>query len=147
MADAAIVWADTGGDISITGGDLLADDGLTTAVVLSLFLDRQALSDDELPQGGTDVRGWWADAWAKVDKDMTGSRLWLLWRRKQVPEVLEEAREYAEEALAWLVEDGVATRVSVATSYPSRGVLQWDIRITSSGNVADAYTFNLRLEN
>ncbi|WP_028586662.1 phage GP46 family protein [Desulfocurvus vexinensis] len=142
--DAALVWTDTGGDLQVLGGDLLAEESLATAVVLSLFLDRRALPEDELPHGGTDRRGWWADAFG--DADLTGSRLWLLWRRKQLPEVLAEAREYAEEALGWLVEDGVATSVSVATSFPRRGMLQWNIRITRTSGSESTYSFTRALE-
>ncbi len=145
--DAALVWTDTGGDLQVLGGDLLTEDkdSLATAVVLSLFLDRRALPEDTLPHGGTDRRGWWADAFGDA-ADLTGSRLWLLWRRKQLPEVLAEAREYAEEALGWLVEDGVASSVSVATSFPRRGVLQWHIRITRTSGPESTYSFTRALE-
>ncbi|MEG2173151.1 MAG: phage GP46 family protein, partial [Desulfovibrionaceae bacterium] len=37
------------------------DDGLTRAVVISLFSDARALTDDILPDGSVSRRGFWAD--------------------------------------------------------------------------------------
>lgn len=116
-------------DLAQDGAALAADDGLETAVVLSLFTDRRAEADDELPAGATDRRGWWGDAippvvdGAAVDGDRIGSRLWLLSREKQTAETLNRARGYAAEALAWLVADGIAERVDVAAEWVRTGVL------------------------
>ncbi len=41
------------------------------------------------------------------------NQLWLLSRRTLVPDTLKDAEAYANEALAWLVDDGVLTRVTV----------------------------------
>ena len=43
--------------------------------------------------------------------------------------MVRRARDYAEEALRWLVTDGVAAGVSVAASVPRQGLLRLDIRI------------------
>ena len=43
---------------------------------------------------------------------------------------LGRARHYAEEALAWLVEDGVATAVSVTVSNPRPGWLALTVTIS-----------------
>lgn len=108
-------------DLAIDEGDLATDEGLETSVILSLFTDRRALEEDRLPDGTTDRRGWWADAYA--DRPI-GSRLWLLYREKTLDEVLRRARTYAEEALAWMVEDGLAKRVAVEA---------WNIRHDTLG--------------
>jgi len=120
--DAALAFLDLSGDLTVSGGDLASDMGLETAVLLSLFLDREAEADDRLPDGSDDRRGWWADAYGLAG-DRVGSRLWLLDREKQLPEVRERAREYAEEALAWLVEDGVAQSVAVSAEWTRPGML------------------------
>ncbi|PSJ23572.1 hypothetical protein CVH10_01535 [Halomonas sp. ND22Bw] len=103
--------------LSPTGGDLETDDGLETAVIVSLFTDRRALDDDRLPAEADDRRGWWGDVAPPVEGDQTGSRLWLLAREKRTADVLNRAREYTREALAWLLEDRVATRVEVDVEY------------------------------
>ncbi len=102
------------GDLSIEDGDLESDDGLETAVIISLFTDRRARDDDELPDANNpDRRGWWGDLVAEVADDQIGSRLWLLERSKTTPDVLVKAKEYAEEALSWMIEGDVAKKIEV----------------------------------
>jgi len=101
-------------DVAVgTNGDLLADDGLRTAVALSLLSDRRARADDTLPDGTTDRRGWWADALADRQGDQFGSRLWLLSREKDLEEVRRRAEGYARESLQWLLDDRVAADIEV----------------------------------
>lgn len=127
--DIALLELESGIDLIVDKGDLISDDGLRTAVLISLFTDRR-VSAEELPPGETNRRGWWADSIAEEPGDQIGSKLWLLEREKQTSEVLERAREYAEEALQWMIEDSVAASVSVATSYPARGILRIEVEIT-----------------
>lgn len=109
---------DVGGDHAIDAkGDLATDAELAAAVIVSLFTDARALPDDILPDGSGDRRGWWGDTRPPVSGDAIGSRLWLLAREKQLSSVLARAKTYAEEALAWLIEDGVAAKVQVETSW------------------------------
>ena len=117
-------------DVSLLSGDLEADNGLVTAAVLSLLTDRRATPDELERFGLTDARGYWGDPLADVPDDQWGSGLWLLGRRKQDQETLNLARGYAQEALAWLIEDRVAESVRIDASYPRRGLLALDIEIT-----------------
>lgn len=106
------------GDIARDGTRFAEDGGLETAVLMSLFLDRRANPDDEIPDGEDDPRGYWADGIAddgQVIVDRTGSRLWLLRRSKLTNETLNRAREYARESLDHLVADGVAREIRVVT--------------------------------
>ena len=97
--------------------DLESDEGLETAIIISLFSDRRANIDDILPDpSNLDRRGWWGDlASPDVEGDQIGSRLWLLNREKTLESVLVNAKKYAEESLQWLKDDGVAAKVSVET--------------------------------
>lgn len=122
-------------DWALASGDLAGDDGLYTAVTISLFTDRLASPDDLLPSTDGDRRGWWGDAYlpmtADGDADRIGSRLWLLIRAKQIPETAQLARAYCQEALAWLVDDGVAAEIDVPLpSFPRMGMMQIDIAVT-----------------
>ena len=125
MSDIALIWDEAGyvADVAIEGGDLVVDDGLRTAVIISLFTDRRARPDDPLPQDGADPRGWWGDVAAEDEDDLIGSRLWLLKRAKRTPENAAKAREYVEEALAWMVRDRVAKAVTVTTEITPQGWL------------------------
>jgi len=123
MTDLALAWnaAEQRADMAVAAGDLLADDSLATAVILSLGTDARAAADEALPDPrDTDRRGWWGDlpvdaATAPARPDRLGSRLWLLRRSTATARTARLAEAYAREALAWLVEDRVAQSVDVAT--------------------------------
>ena len=114
MTDVALFWDNRLGvaDLALAGADLASDDGLRTAILVSLFSDARARDDDPLP-APEDRRGWWGDAVSVEEGDETGSRLWLLAREKRLASVVGRARDYAAEALAWLTEDGVASSVGI----------------------------------
>jgi phage gp46-like protein len=119
--------AQQGFDLSIDAAtaDFAREDTLQTAVVLSLLCDRTAQAH-EVP-AGADRRGWWADAFSQanpIDRASTesfGSRLWLLMREKQLAQTRERVRDYVKEALAWMVEDGMAEGVEVTVFAPRAG--------------------------
>lgn len=122
MTDIALHWNAEGfaADLALIGPALDSDDGLVTAIIISLFTDARARADDLLPQAGADRRGWWGDALAKDGREI-GSRLWLYSRSKALQSVVEDVREAAREALAWLVEDNVASAVDVTAERQRRG--------------------------
>ena len=84
---------------------------LRRSVTISLFTWRRAGPDD--PVDDSDRQGWWGDCVPSVAGDQTGSRLWLLARRTLVAQTLQDAQAYAEEALAWLLDDQIVTAVTV----------------------------------
>ncbi len=131
---------DRGADYVLSALGLAEDDGLETAVILSLFTDRRAEADDPLP-AGDDRRGWWADAFPSVTGDLVGSRLWLLHREKQTPQTLTRARDYAIEALQWLVDDGIAAGVEVDAVVVRTGVLGLTIEVQRTAGPAARYRF------
>lgn len=127
MSDIALRWGTAAGDVVVTGNDLLRDDGLDTAVLVSLFTDRRADDSDVLPYDNADRRGWWGDALAD---DRIGSRLWLLGREKERQAVLGLAKSYALEALQWLIDDKVAESVAVTAEFTKPGMLGLQVVIT-----------------
>ena len=131
MSDLGLFWDSdaASADLSVAANDLVTDEGLETAVYLSLFTDREAQDGDVLPDGVTDRRGWWGDAFPQVDGDKFGSRLWLLKREKSTPAVVSRAQEYSREALQWLVDDQVASAMNVTAEIVRIGVLGISIDI------------------
>ena len=128
MTDFALVLdpANFRADMAVVDGDLAVDDGLRTAVIISLLTDRLADADAAIPDGTSDRRGWWGDLALDVPDappvpDLIGSQLWLLAREKQIPETARRAEHYAREALQWMLDDGVATAVEAHASFPRRG--------------------------
>ncbi len=131
MTDLALIWnpALFSADLALSAPDLATDAGLDTAVIISLFTDRRAREDDELPTGSNDPRGWWGDSFAEVTGDQIGSRLWLFERAKQTQATLNGYREALEEAVAWMVEDGIAESVKASTWIINPGQMGWSLEI------------------
>lgn len=131
MTDIALVWnADAfAADLLLAGGQLATDAGMRTAILISLFSDARAADDEELPEAGGDRRGWWGDAYARDprpdagtarDVNRIGSLLWLLSRSKITARTLTQAKQACEDALAWLVRDGIASAVRVVVEAQAR---------------------------
>lgn len=85
---------------------------LPRAVIISLFSWRRANPDDNAPV----PMGWWGDTYPTVSGDRIGSRLWLLGREKITNDTLNRARDYATEAMQWMLDDGVAARIDITSS-------------------------------
>jgi phage gp46-like protein len=120
MADIRTAWnpatAPLRGDWLLAPPGLATDRDLETAVIVSLFTDASARDDDVIPDLTDDRRGWWGN-WESPEALELGSRLWLLSREKSTEETRRRAEEYAAEALAWLLTDGVAARIDVEAEY------------------------------
>lgn len=142
MADIALVMGEYGGDIVVDGFDVARDDGLETAVVISLFTDARASTDlipAELPKD--DLRGWWGDI-GNQPGDNTGSLLWLLKREKQVASTLSRAKQYCRDALKWMIEDKVSSRIEVAATYVATGWMQINVDIYRPSGEVVRYRYN-----
>ena len=143
MADAAMVMTEFGGDLVLFGFDLERDDGLETAVIISLFTDRRASAEQIPPEyEQDDLRGYWGDLTNASATDQTGSLLWLLAREKELPQTLSRAEQYCRDALTWMIDDVVATTIEVAASYHSRGVMLLVIDIYRPTGPAVRYRYN-----
>lgn len=148
MADIeTFIFNDTLGshcDFAMTGGALQADHDIKTAVLISLFTDRRAEADDVLPFESASRRGWWGDA---LNPRRIGSRLWLLGREKQLREVVIRAREYAEEALAWLVEEDIAKRVVVTAEIVQTGWIGLVVRVERERAMPARFRYEFAWQN
>lgn len=122
MSDISTIWNvdESVGDWEQEGAMLQSGDDLVTAIYISLFTDRTARADDEIPDGTENRRGWWGDVDQKYP---LGSRLWLLARAKQTNETLLKARDYINEALKWMIDDGVVVKFNVRTEWTRTGML------------------------
>lgn len=114
----------------IIDGDLV-DDGVAELVLISLFTDARASSSDELPDDSNDLRGWPGDTYSSSE---WGGKLWLLKRSKLTSDVKNLAVKYADNALAWMLEDHgsgiMAKSVSVTGTIPVLNTLVLSISIT-----------------
>jgi phage gp46-like protein len=129
------------GDLAFDNGLFGWDEGLKTAVLHSLFSDARVSSDEAELVGSADPRGWWGAQLTTADDDNYGSRLWLLTREKQTAQVLQRAIAYAEEALAWMVEDGLCTGIEVQAEWQRGSALALAINLELPGGQAESYDF------
>lgn len=140
--DIALVLPDTNtlvsivpyADIQIQAPGLLIDQDLLTAIIISLFANRQAAPDDNID--GVDRQGWWGDSYATINGDKIGSRLWELARSKQTQDTLNRAQQYCVEALQWLIDDGVAQSVQVQTANNGNNILAIAVTINKPSGTA-----------
>lgn len=129
MSDIGLFLKDNCFDLRIFEGDLEADNGLETAVAISLFTDKR-VTEDELPDLETEKRGWWGDMFSEVDQDQIGSRIWTTSRSKVTQETLRRFEELCEEALEWMKEDGLADEIIVKSEYNEDKQMITTIEIT-----------------
>ena len=122
MSDISIQWdvLNSRGDWVLPGSVLQTGNDLQSAVLISLFSDRLATSDDVIPDGSGDPRGWVGDMGSDYP---IGSRLWLLDRSKATNDVLTAASDYCYEALQWLIEDGVVAQFDIVTEWTKPAML------------------------
>lgn len=107
------------GDITIGHGDIVVDDGLYTAIYISIF---------------TEYGSYWADP-------ELGSRLHTIFREKSRDEVLPAFNAEISRCLAWLVDSGVAESVSVDTSRVETVNLAIAVSVKKPTGVSYAYSY------
>ena len=107
-------------DLEFVDGEPLVDNGLETSVYLSLYTHR----------------GWWGDR-------EFGSDLHLLGREKFAPGIEKTAKGWAEVALQWLIDEGVAKSVTVTAERQAGGILALGIVVdrVDTGDV-EKYNYN-----
>lgn len=120
-----------------------ASDDLARSVMISLFSWARAHEDDDVE--GRHRYGFWGDSYADAG-EKTGSRLWLLRRQKITDTVIARAQEYAQEALKWLIDDGVADAVTVEVSRGALDRIDLSVVVTRDGRsrtlkFADVWSF------
>ncbi|EMO4249235.1 phage GP46 family protein [Citrobacter freundii] len=107
------------GDLTVTHDGLSLDEGLVTLVIICLFTDARASSDDVIPDGSGDPRGWPGDTFSDSP---WGSKLWLLDREKLTEDVRQRVEDYASLAMQPLLRAGYArnARIAASISRPDR---------------------------
>lgn len=139
--DIEFFWnnANYSADYKIVNNKLADEHDIKTAVIISLFTDRRAKDDDELPDSKGSKRGWWGDAFMS---DPIGSRLWLLSRAKQTQANVIRAKDYAKEALQWLINEGVAESITVDAEIVAFGVLGLAVTVQRATKPPEVFKFN-----
>jgi phage gp46-like protein len=126
------------GDFAMLGSGLELGNELQSAVLISLFTDRVADSDDVLPPGqATDPRGWWADTY---EGDQIGSKMWQVFWRQTTQDTLNWVTDTANKALQWMIDDGVAAAVTVTPQFLGKGRIGMTVVITEPNGKRSPFT-------
>ena len=131
MTDALLRIENNEADLVIEDGDVVLDEGLSTAVLVSLFSDARA-DEGQLAPRFVNRGGYWAER----PTDPWGSTLWLEYRGKAVAETAERLRQATEESLAWLVENGIAGDVVVTADIAGPGKVDLAVALERGEAVA-----------
>jgi phage gp46-like protein len=114
-----LVWDGLTGDLAINAlthatapGDIRAEQGLATQVLISLMTDRRV--DISELRDGDENRGWLGDSFdVQSGETPIGSRLWLL-RRSALTEGMEvTVEDYVREALQPLIDQEAVVSIDV----------------------------------
>jgi len=109
--DVKLIQTDDGGDIEFIAGQPVMDQGLETAVYISLF------SSD-----------WWGNAISEQNEKLE-SKLEDIYNRNLSNQTRLDAEEYVRKALEWMIRLGIAKRIDVSASLPTPGWLGLEITI------------------
>lgn len=143
MGDLALLWDSGEFDLSIDSStdDLVGDDGLRTAVILSLYIDARAGDDDEITDGTDDLRGCWFDEFLSPDGGY-GSKSWLVIERGKITEsAMREIEAHDADALQWMIDDHVARDVSVIVSSDGDSIVR-EVTITRPSGTDVRFRFS-----
>jgi len=115
-------------------------DDLIMLVTIALFSDARASDDSEPPDGTQNRRGWWADTYEEDDW-VTGSLIWLLDRSVLTQDQRNLAADYAEQALAFMVDVGLAVEIDVTVEANERNRLDLEVIIRQDDGTETATTY------
>ena len=111
----------------------LDEDGLLTALAISILTDQRLPFDGNEPLTQDDRRGWFGDN-LLTDGDLIGSRLWTLARHKMDSNIISLSEDMIKEALAWLIEDGVLKDLKVTVTRVETTALLFKVEVMRPGD-------------
>ena len=125
-------------------GDLYTDEGLETAVIISLFTDQRAEDDDTLPDPDSeDKRGWWGDQISDIENDEIGSRLWLHTERAKITQnTMNEIKQDVINALEWMKTDEVVANIEVEVEKQRTDMVAIEVKIKKKDGNTVSYKFD-----
>ncbi|MCX8659610.1 phage GP46 family protein [Gilliamella sp. B2772] len=111
---------------------------LYRALIISLFTWRRKNTSDDSDH----PYGWWGDSYPSIANDKIGSRLYLLARSKLNNQTANFAKIYIKEAVQWMINDGLASRIDVSVKRIDLTVLVATINIFKKDGINEEYRFD-----
>lgn len=111
---------------------------LYRALIISLFTWRRKNESDDSDH----PFGWWGDSYPSVANDKIGSRLYLLARSKLTNQTAVFAKIYIKEAVQWMIDDGLASRIDISVQRTDLTVLTASINIYKKDGSNEEFRFD-----
>lgn len=127
--DVKLYPTEDGGQISIKNGQPYMDDGLETAVYISLF------SSD-----------FWGNVISERDEKLE-SKLETLYSQALTNQARLDAEQYALQALAWMKRQGIAAKIEAEAVIPRTGMLGLVITITQPDSTIAELKYQINWAN
>lgn len=132
-------------DVSIgDSGDFDLEDGLDSSIMVSLFSDSRATSEEI--QDPILRKGWWGNEVSEFPGHLIGSKLWLLDQARVTASTVRLTKAYMEECLAWLVKDKYVASIAVESApalVNGKTGIQSTLELKIKGAKKDTKTFKL----
>jgi phage gp46-like protein len=122
-------------------GDLVNDPSFDTDIQFSLFTDRRA--DESQIQQPELRRGWFGDSFTTLDGYQAGSLIWLLDQARLTNETLSNARDFAYDALNWIIEKDYATRINITATPANNESIILRINIFVDNNLVSSNVYKI----
>lgn len=128
-----------GGEIDSVNGQLVMDDGLESAVYLSLF----GGNDEDSGSDGDKPKQWWGNVEEPdANKRYRSETQRLLQALPLIPVNLRRIEDAALSDLAWMTDSGLASFVSARASMPALNTVRLTIKAEIQGReFARAFTY------
>jgi phage gp46-like protein len=133
MTDVRLYQTPDGGEIALFNGQVVLDDGLSSAVYLSLF----GGNEDDSGLDGALAKSWWANN-LQSDKQLVlhSETQHLLRSIPAIPASLQRIEDAVTRDLAWVVDDLSAT-VEAHATMPALNRVAIAVSITIDGTKTD----------
>ena len=110
-------------DINIgDNGDFELDEGFGTTIALTIFGEQRA-SEGEVPTP-ENRGGWIGNILADDPGFQAGSKGWLLKQSRLKPSTPSALRNYHQEALRWMIDDGLAKKITITSTQTQDSINQ-----------------------
>ena len=139
--DLYLELTDYGFDLAIENGDFKNQDGMDTALNVSLFTDARATREQVVVPENR--RGWLGNIVSEVAERQLGGYLWLTEQRRLTQDTLNEVVDYCRKSLVWLLEDNVCLGLEVTGAIVPRTGIALNVDITARNGATDSHYFPL----
>ena len=114
------------------------------SILLSLFSDDRAATDDDIPDANNVNAyrgGWWA---ASVDTDNAayGSKLWIRTAKPPTAANVLALENDTRAALQWMIDDGVCELIDVSAERTAKDRVDMELKIIRCDGGEHAYRFD-----